>query len=142
MTPSPPEDEGALWFDDEAGPMVRAYTITGGRTRPDSDGDVDLIAVMIAANTARTSHTSHTTAATASEDGLDDEHLTLLDLCRDGPLSVADLASEADLALGVVRVLLGDLLREGHLRAIRPVPPAELPDVGVLQDVINGLRAL
>ncbi|MFJ4848394.1 MULTISPECIES: DUF742 domain-containing protein [unclassified Streptomyces] len=139
MTPSPPEDEGALWYDDEAGPMVRAYTITGGRTRPDSDGDVDLIAVMIAANTART---SPTTAAAVSEDGLDDEHLTLLDLCRDGPLSVADLASEADLALGVVRVLLGDLLREGHLRAIRPVPPAELPDVGVLQDVINGLRAL
>ncbi|MEU6339774.1 DUF742 domain-containing protein [Streptomyces sp. NPDC046977] len=138
MTPSPPEDEGALWYDDEAGPMVRAYTITGGRTRPDSDGDVDLIAVMIAANTARSS----ASAVAVSEDGLDDEHLTLLDLCRDGPLSVADLASEADLALGVVRVLLGDLLREGHLRAIRPVPPAELPDVGVLQDVINGLRAL
>ncbi|MFD3453088.1 DUF742 domain-containing protein [Streptomyces sp. NPDC058691] len=142
MTPSPPEDEGALWYDDEAGPMVRAYTITGGRTRPDSDGDVDLIAVMIAAGTARTGHAGHTAVAAVSEEGLDDEHLTLLDLCRDGPLSVADLASEADLALGVVRVLLGDLLREGHLRAIRPVPPAELPDVGVLQDVIAGLRAL
>ncbi|MDX3071494.1 DUF742 domain-containing protein [Streptomyces sp. NPDC088354] len=142
MTPSPPEDEGALWYDDEAGPMVRAYTITGGRTRPDSDGDVDLIAVMVAAGTTRPGHAVHTAAATVSEDGLDDEHLTLLDLCRDGPLSVADLASEADLAVGVVRVLLGDLLREGHLRAIRPVPPAELPDVGVLQDVINGLRAL
>lgn len=55
---------------------------------------------------------------------------------------MAELASEADLALGVVRVLLGDLLRDGHLRAIRPVPPAELPDVGLLRDVIDGLRAL
>ena len=110
--------------------MVRAYTITGGRTRPDSDGDVDLIAVMVPA------------AGAASDDDLDEEHLALLDLCRDGPLTVAELAADADLALGVVRVLLGDLLRDGHLRAIRPVPPAELPDVGLLKDVINGLRAL
>lgn len=28
------DDKGALWYDDEAGPMVRAYTITGGWTRP------------------------------------------------------------------------------------------------------------
>ncbi|MGW2348315.1 DUF742 domain-containing protein [Actinacidiphila glaucinigra] len=130
MTPSPPGDEGALWYDDEAGPMVRAYTITGGRTRPDSDSDVDLIAVMVPA------------VGTAPDDNLDEEHLALLDLCRDAPLSVAELASEADLALGVVRVLLGDLLRDGHLRAVRPVPPAELPDVGLLRDVIDGLRAL
>jgi hypothetical protein len=39
-------------------------------------------------------------------------------------------------------VLLGDLLRDGQLRVIRPVPPAELPDAGLLRDVINGLRAL
>ena len=130
MSPSPPVDEGALWYDDEAGPMVRAYTITGGRTRPDSDSDVDLIAVMVPA------------VGTAPDDNLDEEHLALLDLCRDAPLTVAELASEADLALGVVRVLLGDLLRDGHLRAIRPVPPAELPDVGLLRDVIDGLRAL
>jgi hypothetical protein len=127
---SPPDDEGALWYDDEAGPMVRAYTITGGRTRPEPGQDIDLIAVIVADPDA------------APEETHDELHLALLDLCRTGPLSVADLASEADLAVGVVRVLLGDLLRDGQLRVIRPVPPAELPDAGLLRDVINGLRAL
>lgn len=76
------------------------------------------------------------------DDDLDEEHFALLDLYRRGPLSVAEFASEADLAVGVVRVLLGDLLHDGRLRAVRPVPPAELPDVGLLQNVISGLRAL
>lgn len=127
---SPPDDEGALWYDDEAGPMVRAYTITGGRTRPESGQDIDLIAVIVADPDAEPDET------------LDEQHLVLLDLCCRTPLSVAELASEADLAVGVVRVLLGDLLRDGQLRLIRPVPPADLPDAGLLRDVINGLRAL
>ncbi|MFE2428771.1 DUF742 domain-containing protein [Streptomyces sp. NPDC059373] len=127
---SPPDDEGALWYDDEAGPLVRAYTITGGRTRPETGQDIDLIAVIVADPDAE------------PDDALDDQHLALMDLCRRAPLSVAELASEADLAIGVVRVLLGDLLRDGRLRVIRPVPPADLPDVGLLRDVINGLRAL
>ncbi|MDX6316017.1 MAG: hypothetical protein QOF84_889 [Streptomyces sp.] len=127
---SPPDDEGALWYDDEAGPLVRAYTITGGRTRPETGQDIDLIAVIVADPDAE------------PDDALDDQHLALMDLCRRAPLSVAEVASEADLAIGVVRVLLGDLLRDGRLRVIRPVPPADLPDVGLLRDVINGLRAL
>jgi hypothetical protein len=130
--PGPPDDEGALWYDDEAGPMVRAYTITGGRTRPDSGQDMDLIAVIVA----------DPDPDAESDETLDDQHLALLDLCRRAPLSVAELASEADLAVGVVRVLLGDLLSDGRLRVIRPVPPAELPDAGLLRDVINGLQAL
>ncbi|WP_127354283.1 DUF742 domain-containing protein [Actinacidiphila soli] len=127
---SPPDDEGALWYDDEAGPLVRAYTITGGRTRPATGQDIDLIAVIVADPDAE------------PDDALDDQHLALMDLCRRAPISVAELASEADLAIGVVRVLLGDLLQDGRLRVIRPVPPADLPDVGLLRDVINGLRAL
>jgi hypothetical protein len=133
--PGPPDDdEGALWYDDEAGPMVRAYTLTGGRTRPETGQDMDLIAVIVA--------DPDPDPDAEPDESLDDQHLSLLGLCRRAPLSVAELASEADLAVGVVRVLLGDLLRDGRLRVIRPVPPAELPDAGVLRDVINGLRAL
>jgi hypothetical protein len=42
----------------------------------------------------------------------------------------------------VVRILLGDLLDAELIRVSRPVPTALLPDVSVLREVIQGLRAL
>ncbi|MER7053320.1 DUF742 domain-containing protein [Streptomyces sp. NPDC000351] len=56
--------------------------------------------------------------------------------------SVAELAADADLPVGVVRVLLGDLVELGSVIVSRPVPPARLPDERVLREVIDGLRAL
>jgi hypothetical protein len=66
----------------------------------------------------------------------------ILALCRGEPLSVAELAADSDLPVGVVRVLLGDLLTRGNVRVLGPVPPAQLPDEHILREVINGLRAL
>ncbi|MCF2437450.1 DUF742 domain-containing protein [Streptomyces thinghirensis] len=56
--------------------------------------------------------------------------------------SVAELAADADLPVGVVRVLLGDLVELGSVTVSRPVPPAQLPDERILREVIDGLRAL
>lgn len=152
-----PGELGALWYDDEAGPMVRPYTVTRGRTRS-GDGlpEIDLIGIVSVVDEADTcghdageeseggeSAAPDRPSAPSSSDSLDDEHLCLLDRCRAaGPLSVAELAAGADLALGVVRVLLGDLLDAGRVRITRPVPPAELPDVGLLHHVITGLKSL
>ncbi|WP_309094671.1 DUF742 domain-containing protein [Streptomyces sp.] len=57
-------------------------------------------------------------------------------------VAVAELAAGADLPVGVVRVLLGDLLELGCVTVSRPVPPAQLPDERILREVIEGLRAL
>ncbi|MFJ6249966.1 MULTISPECIES: DUF742 domain-containing protein [unclassified Streptomyces] len=62
--------------------------------------------------------------------------------CRVETQSVAELAAGADLPVGVVRGLLGDLLESGFVRVRRPVPPARLPDERILREVIDGLRAL
>lgn len=70
------------------------------------------------------------------------EHRTLIELCRTETQSVAELAADADLPLGVIRVLLGDLLDRGCVTVSRPVPPAQLPDERILREVIEGLRAL
>jgi hypothetical protein len=70
------------------------------------------------------------------------EHQALIALCREETQSVAELAAEEDLPVGVVRVLLGDLLELGFIRVRRPVPPAQLPDEKILREVIDGLRAL
>ncbi|MDX3097705.1 DUF742 domain-containing protein [Streptomyces sp. ME19-03-3] len=127
--------EADRWYDDDAGPVVRPYAMTRGRTSHAAEARLDLIALVIA----------------ESLDGEDDadvdrtlspEHLHIVELCREQPMSVAELAADLDLPVGVVRVLIGDVLEAGLVHVSRPVPPAELPDAGLLRDVIDGLRAL
>ncbi|RJL32685.1 DUF742 domain-containing protein [Bailinhaonella thermotolerans] len=117
------------WLDEEAGPVVRPYAMTRGRTRPSAEA-FDLIALVCA-----------TGDAPAGNSGLGPEHLRLLDLCRRAA-TVADLASSVDLPLGVVRVLLGDLLDQRLVSVRRPASAASVPDENLLKDVINGLKAL
>ncbi|MER6329809.1 DUF742 domain-containing protein [Streptomyces sp. NPDC001034] len=121
------------WFDDDAGPVVRPYAMTRGRTTSTAQHRLDLIAVVVAEPAAGDPETDPT---------LSPEHVDIVGLCRGAPQSVAELAAELDLPIGVVRVLVGDLVHAELVHVTRPVPPAELPDESILRDVINGLRAL
>ncbi|WP_121828502.1 DUF742 domain-containing protein [Streptomyces sp. S1] len=129
-----PSVPGGRWYDSDAGPLVRPYAMTGGRTKP-GPGHVrfDLIALVVVDDDP---------PGPAEESLLGPEHRSLLALCRVETQSVAELAADADLPVGVVRVLLGDLLESGFVRVSRPVPPARLPDERILREVIDGLRAL
>ncbi|MFG3051742.1 DUF742 domain-containing protein [Kitasatospora sp. NPDC048239] len=131
--PRTPVDD--RWFDDDAGPVVRLYSMTRGRTRPVEDGLFDLISLVTAAEPGPA-------AGAVPAHVLDPEHQTILAWCRREPLSVAELGSYTDLPVSVVRVLLGDLYDAELISVTRPVPLAELPDERLLRDVINGLRAL
>ncbi|MFF9343281.1 MULTISPECIES: DUF742 domain-containing protein [unclassified Streptomyces] len=129
-----PPMTGSQWYDADAGPLVRPYAMTGGRTRPGpSNVRFDLIALVVVDDDP---------PGEAEEAVLGPEHRALLALCRSETQSVAELAADADLPVGVVRVLLGDLLESGFVRVSRPVPPAQLPDERILREVIDGLRAL
>ncbi|MFD7108100.1 DUF742 domain-containing protein [Streptomyces celluloflavus] len=128
-----PDRAAARWFDDDAGPVVRPYAMTRGRTRTAAEGRLDLIALVIAETRAD---------ETVADQTLSPEHVDIVGRCRRTPLSVAELAAGLDLPVGVVRVLIGDLLDAGLVHVSRPVPPAELPDEQILREVIDGLRAL
>ncbi|MEU0112898.1 DUF742 domain-containing protein [Streptomyces bobili] len=133
MTTGAPHEQGSQWYDNEAGPLVRPYAMTGGRTKPGPTGvRFDLISLV----------TLDPAAPDADGRGLGPEHRTLVDLCRTETQSVAELAAGSDLPVGVIRVLLGDLLELGCVTVSRPVPPAQLPDERILREVIEGLRAL
>ncbi|MGW4423339.1 DUF742 domain-containing protein [Streptosporangium sp. NPDC004631] len=113
-----------LWMDEEAGPIVRPYALIGGRTR--SSGDtLDLIAMITATGVA---------PSNGFVPGPEQERILSL---VSGIASVADVASELDLPLGVVRVLLGDL-QDHKLISIGHASASE----HLLKEVINGLRAL
>ncbi|MFC9931153.1 DUF742 domain-containing protein [Streptomyces sp. NPDC127190] len=121
------------WFDDDAGPVVRPYAMTRGRTTSPAQHRLDVIAVVVTEPDADDPEKDPT---------LSPEHVDIVGLCREAPQSVAELAAELDLPIGVVRVLIGDLVNAELVHVTRPVPPAELPDESILRDVINGLRAL
>jgi hypothetical protein len=123
----PANDE--RWLDAEAGPVVRPYALTQGRTRHSGES-FDLVATVMS-----------TDARIADPSALGPEHVSVLHLAR-APTTVADIASDVDLPLGVVRILLADL-RELGLVAIRmPVTMAERVDKQTLREVLNGLRGL
>ncbi|TMQ91093.1 DUF742 domain-containing protein [Actinomadura soli] len=126
----------AAWHEDEdtAGPVVRPYALTGGRTHYQGD-EFDLVALIAAVDAPEPADDLHPAPSWAPE------HDMILELCRT-PLSVAEIASDLELPLGVVRVLLGDLLDRSLIQVRRPAPVAQFPSERVLKEVIDGIRAL
>lgn len=117
------------WLDEEAGPVVRPYAVTRGRTRPTGEA-LDLIALVTAVR-----------GVEVDPAGFDPEHLALLRMCQ-LPASVADLAADLDLPLGVVQILLADLRARSLISVHHPTMPAQLPDPRILREVADGLRRL
>jgi len=124
-----PEHPESIWLDEEAGPVVRHYAMTSGRTKP-RRGDFDLITLIMATRTIAQLDAS-----------LQPELLAIVRLCQ-YPISVAELATHMDLPAGIVRVLLGDLLDRGYIRTRSPAPAAQLPTERVFKAVLDGLRSL
>lgn len=123
-----PTDAAHAWWDADAGPVVRPYTVTRGRARP-AAGSFDLVAYVVAVNRPGKPSAS-----------LQPEHRAILKNVLE-PASVAEIASDLDLAVGVVRVLLGDLLQDGLIAMYDPPGPDMLTDAQLLA-VLNGLKAL
>ncbi|MBO2448311.1 DUF742 domain-containing protein [Actinomadura barringtoniae] len=116
------------WLDDEAGPLVRPYAITRGRTRA-RGAPLDLVTILVASG-----------EAVPPRSRLSPEQLRLLWLCQI-PHTVADLASRLELPLGVIRVLVDELIEHRLLRVDLPAP-TELPDLATLRRIRDQLRTI
>ena len=121
-----PSDDG--WIDEDAGPVARQYTVTGGRTRPRGERHFDLIDIIVA-----------TGAESRRAFSPGPEHSHILGLCQ-RPTVVADLTAATGLPLGLVRVLLGDLLYEDLISVSKQAQ--RVTDRRLLQKVLDGLNAL
>jgi uncharacterized protein DUF742 len=120
---------GDRWFDREAGPVVRPYALTKGRTLPSGGETFGLIDVVVA-----------TSERPPADFRPGPEHRRILAMCR-RPTPVVDLTSEIDLPLGVVRVLLGDLTSGGMLRVLS-TQKQPVTDQRLLRMVLDGLESL
>jgi uncharacterized protein DUF742 len=119
---------------DSRGPVVRPYAVTSGRTKPTGDA-IDMVALVSAVRS-----TSVADLEPEQESSLGPEHLRLLTACKRS-IAIADLASDLDLPLGVVRILVADL-REQGLVSVRQPTPSGFKDVAILKEVADALRRL
>jgi hypothetical protein len=118
--------QDGMWLDDEAGRLVRPYTVSNGRTRPSAE--FDLLTLVMATGVKPKTH-------------LGPDHDQVLDLCGT-PISVAELAAHLRLPAVVTKVLLSDLVQHEALttRAPRAIEAASPTDRNVLEAVLHGLR--
>jgi hypothetical protein len=114
------------WYDDDAGPLVRPYAVTGGRTG--ARYDLDLITLVVAIDPD-----AHARIA-------EPDHAGVLRVCA-YPCSVAEVAAHLDLPLGLAKVLISDLIEYGLLVCRSGYQPAA-PDLTMMQKVLNGIRNL
>ncbi|MFF7991492.1 DUF742 domain-containing protein [Kitasatospora xanthocidica] len=132
------EEEDA---EDESGSMVRPYTITRGRTAPERD-DLTLITVLTTVEEEAAAALAR--GSRAGVRGLQPEHRMILERCR-RPAAVAEVSAGLDLPVSVTKILLGDLVAQGLLRARAPLSVARAAggvDLGLLTAVREGLRRL
>lgn len=124
---------GTRGADDQADAPVpdgalRPFLLTAGRVAG-QDSSIAIETQVVTTDSGRT-----------AVDQLGFERRDIVSLCGD-PLSVAEIAAQLSLHLGVVRVLVGDLSADGHLSVYLPNADAST-DVDTLLRVIRGLRAI
>lgn len=122
------DDAGRSWVDEEAGPLIRPYAMTKGRTRAENH-ELDLITLVVS------------TRPPDPISGLSSEHERIVEFCG-RPISVAEVAANLDVPLMVAKVLLSDLMSTGAVIARPPIKTVQAPDRDILQAVLDGIRRL
>ncbi len=108
--------------------LVRPYAVTGGRTKPRYQLQIE---AMVAA--------SHYEARDLS--ALSPECQAILGFCRDWR-SVAEISAVLRMPLGVARILIADMAVEGLVRIHQLDHARGRPDLNLLERVLSGLRKL
>jgi Protein of unknown function (DUF742) len=109
--------------------VVPVYALTRGRTRSQSGRDLPWEAIITSTN-----------AGVKSLPRLRFEQARIVDLCQ-WPISVAEIASELSVPVGVARVLVSDLSSDGLVGVSLPsLSDDGRPAVEVLARLLTGLK--
>ena len=122
-----PLDDDDLPEDDEDF-LVRPYAVTGGRTEPRYQLEIEAMVVA-----------QYYEARDLSP--LNPECQAILEFCRDWR-SVAEVSAVLQMPLGVARILIADMAVEGLVRIHQLDHTQGGPDVKLLERVLSGLRRL
>jgi hypothetical protein len=118
------------WEPDDDAPaarVVRPYTLTGGRTTPKVELPVEATLRL---------------EGSGIEESADANLVRILDVCD--KRSVAEVSALVHMPIGVVRVLLGDLIEQGHVRVQATLTEDSSQDERreLIERTLRGLRTL
>jgi Protein of unknown function (DUF742) len=123
-------DAGAILNEDEAdatGRRIRPYAITGGRTG--TEGDTIGLEAQIQANTRSSNHLAMYRWEAAK----------LIELVQ-VPTALVEVAARLEIPIGVARVLVADLVRDGAV--VVHVPQRSQSFTSLLEKVLDGVRRI
>jgi hypothetical protein len=120
---------GRGWFDEDAGPVVRPYAMTRGRTRATSH-ELNLVTLVVARQ-----------PVPPNARGLSPNYRRVLSACPT-PVSIAEVSAKADLPLGVVKILISDLIEREYVVFGPDSSPADGLNLDMMQKVLDGIRKL
>ena len=128
MTDDP--DIGPILQEDEAdetGRLIRPYAMTGGRTG--TDGDAIGLEAQIQASTRASTHLG----------AYRWEAARLIELVQT-PTALVEVAARLEIPIGVTRVLVADLVRDGAV--VVHIPQRTQSFTSLLEKVLDGVRSL
>ncbi len=114
--------------DEAVGRLVRPYTVTGGRTQPRCQLQVEALVTA-------------TVYEPRDLSVLAPECQAILQFCRDWR-SVAEISAVLRLPLGVARILIADMGADGLVRIHQREDAEGRPDRNLLERVLSGLRKI
>lgn len=125
-------DAPESWYDEDAGPVVRLYAVTRGRSETRRT-DVDILTRVVTSRFGRLRRD-------------EPEYTAIVELTR-APLSVAEIAAQLRLPITATKILVGDLIADGVLDFRAPTAgtgagQGSADDLAVLRAVLKGIRAL
>jgi hypothetical protein len=113
--------------DESVARVVRPYTLTGGRTAPKVDLPMEATLRL---------------EGSGPEGPIDANLARILDVCD--KRSVAEVSALVSVPIGVARVLLGDLVEQGHVRVQATLTADSSQDERreLIERTLRGLRTL
>ncbi|MGN2641438.1 DUF742 domain-containing protein [Nocardia takedensis] len=123
-------DPRESWYDEDAGPLVRLYAVTRGRSGG-ARHKLDMLTLVVNAGVG------------VQPRRPEPEYARILWLSRSA-LSVAELAAQLNLPLTSTKILVGDLIDDGLLKYRSPEPVQESParNTQLLRAVLKGIQAI
>jgi hypothetical protein len=112
---------------DETGRLIRPYAMTGGRTG--TDGDSIGLEAQIQASTRASTHLG----------AYRWEAARLIELVQT-PTALVEVAARLEIPIGVTRVLVADLVRDGAV--VVHIPRRTQSFTSLLEKVLDGVRSL
>lgn len=121
------DPDGEARQDWVEGAPERLYVVTGSRTRNIDRVLFDLVTLVV--------------SRTSPKPGMHPEQAAILRMCE-YPLSIAEISAYLSLPTSMVTVLVADLVDRGMVEVRAPASTAILPDVALLEAVVDGLSKI